>query len=378
MNSPKLDYKKLIFLDGLRGLAALYVMIGHARWLLWEGFQQYSAHSADYTLWNKALVYFLTIFRYGHEAVLFFFVLSGFVIHLKYSFKIKTEPFQSFDFWNYLYRRAKRIYPPFLYALLITFLFDFLGNNILGFESIYSSNTLYPLINKNIHLNVQGTTFIGNLFFLIDAYVPAFGTNNPLWSLKYEWWFYMIYPLFWLISRRSIFLATAIMFILFIGSFFPSIWPIKLLQQIFGLMLSWWMGALLADIYTGRIKINFKWLTPLTILIIPSLLKWIVDPIISDTLIALGFSGIIAICFFLQEKNIELKPLNQLKWLGDMSYTLYVIHFPILVFISGWIIQRNTHLPSHFAWVAFGIITTMIFAWISHYIVEKPFLRKRT
>src|SRR5665213_1414486 len=32
--------KYLQFLDGLRGLAALYVMVGHARWLLWEGYRE--------------------------------------------------------------------------------------------------------------------------------------------------------------------------------------------------------------------------------------------------------------------------------------------------------------------------------------------------
>lgn len=377
MNSSKLDYTKLLFLDGLRGLAALYVMIGHARWLLWEGFQQYYIHPKDYTLWNKSLAYFFAGFRYGHEAVLFFFVLSGFVIHLKYAYRLKAGSQKKFDLLDYLFRRVKRIYPPFLYALLITFIFDWIGFKILGYQDIYLSNTVYPVINKDVQFHTEGITLLGNLFFLIDAYVPAFGTNGPLWSLKFEWWFYIIYPLFFGLSRRSIYQATSLMFILFIASFFPFIWPLKLLQQVFGLMLSWWMGVLLADIYVGRIKLNFKWLIPLSILIIPSLLRLIPNPIMSDTLMAIGFSGVVALCFYLQKQKFNLTLFERLKWLGDMSYTLYVTHFPILVLLSGWLLHTNNYLPKHFGWVFIGAFATMLFAWGSHYLVEKPFVRKR-
>ncbi|MBO9660262.1 MAG: acyltransferase family protein, partial [Chitinophagaceae bacterium] len=77
--------KSLAFLDGLRGIAALYVMIGHARWLLWEGGAAFQSHMQDYSVWGKMQVYFFGLFKYGHQMVLFFFVLSGFVIHLKQS-----------------------------------------------------------------------------------------------------------------------------------------------------------------------------------------------------------------------------------------------------------------------------------------------------
>ena len=81
-----------MFLDGFRGLAAFYVMVGHARWLLWEGYSQgFQKHPESYTAINKALMYFFSLFKYGHEAVLFFFVLSGFVIHLRYAKRIAEQ-----------------------------------------------------------------------------------------------------------------------------------------------------------------------------------------------------------------------------------------------------------------------------------------------
>src|SRR5262245_6559353 len=75
------DASSLAVLDGLRGLAAAYVMVGHARWLLWEGYAKgYALHPSDYSFFQKGLVYFFAFFKFGEEAVLFFFVLSGFVI----------------------------------------------------------------------------------------------------------------------------------------------------------------------------------------------------------------------------------------------------------------------------------------------------------
>jgi len=115
----KINPHDLLFLDGLRGLAALFVMIGHARLLVWEGFSEgYELHPESYNAFNKMLVYFFSLFatKYGHQAVLFFFVLSGFVIHLKYAARLTADPNHKFDHLNYFTRRIRRIYPPLIFA----------------------------------------------------------------------------------------------------------------------------------------------------------------------------------------------------------------------------------------------------------------------
>jgi peptidoglycan/LPS O-acetylase OafA/YrhL len=65
-------------LDVLRGFAALYVMIGHAVWLLWVGYHPYLATGG-----HRALAYASELTRFGHQAVLLFFLLSGFCIHYR-------------------------------------------------------------------------------------------------------------------------------------------------------------------------------------------------------------------------------------------------------------------------------------------------------
>jgi peptidoglycan/LPS O-acetylase OafA/YrhL len=83
--TDKTRNSQLVFLESLRGLAALYVVIHHARWFLWEGYSKgYLKHPEAFNYFNKALMYFFSLFVYGHEMVVFFFVLSGFVIHLRY------------------------------------------------------------------------------------------------------------------------------------------------------------------------------------------------------------------------------------------------------------------------------------------------------
>src|SRR5688500_13799557 len=142
----------LSYLNSLRGIAAIYVMVGHARWLLWEGYNSgYLKHPEDYTYFDKFLVYFFSLFSSEHQAVIFFFVLSGFLIHLGYSYKLSGNVNASFDYRNYLFRRVRRIYPPLLFTLLITFLLDSMGSYFQ--YSIYFQGTPSPFINKYVEFS---------------------------------------------------------------------------------------------------------------------------------------------------------------------------------------------------------------------------------
>jgi peptidoglycan/LPS O-acetylase OafA/YrhL len=365
-----LDKNALKFLDGLRGLAAFYVVVGHARWLLWEGFSNFQGHNEQYVWWDQVLAYGLVAFRYGHEAVLFFFVLSGFVIHLRYAKKWREDASVPFDWLNYLKRRVRRIYPPFLLSLVLAFLLVLIGRQA-GF-SIYRAATPYPLINQNIQPAIDFQTLLGNLGFLMGTYVPVFGTNGPLWSLKYEWWFYMVYPLSAVLNRRNIYPATVLVLFLFMASFSPAYWPVKLLQEVASLLLSWWLGVLLAEVWVGRIRLHWGYLMLLTPVLSLGLLGTGQHPVVNDTFCALGFMGLLAFCFWLQIQGVQLIALDRLKWLGDCSYTLYIVHFPVLVWLSGWVIQSKGQLPAHFWYVM-----VVILAWLLHFVVEKPFVSRK-
>ncbi|MCP9756929.1 acyltransferase [Lacihabitans sp. CCS-44] len=365
-------------LDGLRGLAALYVMIGHARWLLWEGYSEgYLKHTTEYDWIDKLSMYFLSIFKFGHESVLLFFVLSGFVIHKGYVKKFLSDPWQKVNIRQFYIKRIRRIYPPFLFALCLTGLLDFIGRNY-GF-SIYTGNTPNEGINITVgNQSLSFSTFIGNVFFLFKEYVPIFGTNGPTWSLKLEWWFYMIYPIFLLFSRKHIYYSTFLIVVLFVLVNYTSFWTETLSKSVFSAIISWWAGVILAEIYSKRIGIGllkFAFMNILGFILLPFL------PVYShlyDFRIALLLTAVISILLYFQTKNISLKLIEIFKFFGDFSYTLYIIHFPVLVFISGVVLKfSQNQLPKHSFFVFLGIFVSLIMAYLTHFIVELPFMKPK-
>ena len=363
---------KLAFLDGFRGLAALYVLVFHARWLLWEGRAAYEAHRQGYSAAGRILVELLTAFRWGHEAVIFFFVLSGFVIHLRYAIRL-TDGSRGFDFWPYLARRARRLYPPLAAALLLTLALDGVGRALA--LPTASGTTLYPVINAGIGSDHSPLTALRNLAFIMD---PVFGSDRPLWSLGYEWYFYLIYPAVFLIARRSRVGATlSLVGLSILGN--AHVWPTSLawLGNVFKLMIVWWLGALLAERFAGRLQVGYRKLR--WFVLVPAVLvarPW--GPFAHDLFVGLGFFGLIAACLARLERGRLLAVFASLRPLGDMSYTLYVLHFPILVLMSGWLMKaRGGPLPGSVAWAGFGIAVSLMVAWALHLVVEKPFMARR-
>src|SRR5260221_6199720 len=88
VSEPAFASPNLRSLDALRGLLACYVVMGHARWLLWAGFSEWNKRS--HHAWTNVLAYASASLRYGHEAVMVFFVLSGFFIHLRTAQRMAT------------------------------------------------------------------------------------------------------------------------------------------------------------------------------------------------------------------------------------------------------------------------------------------------
>ena len=374
MNQTK---NSTLFLDGIRGLAAFYVMVGHSRWLLWEGYSLgFQQHPEQYNFVEKLLMYFLSAFRYGHEAVLLFFVLSGFVIHLRYSKMLVLNNQSDFDLSDYFIRRIKRILPPLLLAISLTFVLDSIG---LWLQlPIYTQSTLYATINANVTAEHGISTLFGNLLFVMKFYVTPFGTNGPLWSLAYEWWFYMLYPILFVVIRRSFGLATLLVIGLYI---FINILPFReeLSFQVLSFLPIWWMGVILSEIYTGRAKFKFAYLTPFTLLLIVPLATSIQFRLYSVNQIiwGLGFMGLFSLLFSIQERGFSLPLLNRLKPLGDISYSLYVVHMPILVLMSGLLMSQSMVLPQNMIYIFIGILLSIVLAILSYHLVEKPFVRNR-
>jgi peptidoglycan/LPS O-acetylase OafA/YrhL len=162
---------RLVYVDALRGLAALTVLFHHTTTLFPSVYARLAADPAGY----RAAMF---ISDRNYEAVLLFFVLSGFTIRLS----VGCAGFiTAADINVYLYRRFKRILPLFVVALALTALLGALGRHL--DEPAFSLRTL-----------------VGNLLFLQTPaplrgvwFVP-YGENGPLWSLSFEMFYYLFFP----------------------------------------------------------------------------------------------------------------------------------------------------------------------------------------
>jgi peptidoglycan/LPS O-acetylase OafA/YrhL len=363
-----------LFLDGLRGFAALYVLLCHARMFLWEGYSKgFLLHKNEYSIVNKISVYLLTAVRFGHEMVLLFFVLSGFLIHLKYAKNIANNESDKFNWPDYIKRRLKRIYPPFLFSILLTYCLDHIGH--LYFPNPYNKVDPNDFSIGNAY---DIKTLLGNLVFLMQVNVDPWGSNTPTWSLKFEWWFYMLYPFVLFVNRKSVLYSFMLVGGLFLISFFQPLWMPELFKQIFAAIICWWLGAVLADVYNDRISISFGTLSLFSFLL-PLLAVYSVSNIqLHDLLWSIGFMGLIALLFHLKSKGISTNLLDKMKFLGDFSYTLYIIHFPILVLLSGVLLKYTKgQYPQHLGYVLIGSLFCLIISYLLHFVVEKPFIKQK-
>src|SRR6266566_1837356 len=180
-SAPRLEY-----LDGLRGAAALYVVLFHAA----AGFT-----AKDLPAWARVLRHATT---FGHSAVAVFIVLSGYCLMLPAARAGGQLPR---GFGDYIARRARRILPPYSAALFGSLL-------LLGVvpELSIPSGTIW-----DESFPAFGMGPIATHLLVIHNLFPAwvYKINGPLWSVATEWQIYFFFPLLLLpVWRRAGIVAT--------------------------------------------------------------------------------------------------------------------------------------------------------------------------
>ena len=161
--------RRLTTVEAVRGFAATYVVVGHLPVMF--------GPSTEGMRWLLPL-------RFGQEAVTLFFIVSGLVIE----HSMARAPEQGFR--SYFVRRARRIYPVFIAGLILAY--------------------VATCLRHERWADPDWIGLLGNLAMLQDyrdakpgGWFDAYQRSWPLWSLAYEWWFYMLYfPLRALVPER--------------------------------------------------------------------------------------------------------------------------------------------------------------------------------
>jgi peptidoglycan/LPS O-acetylase OafA/YrhL len=170
------------WIDAMRFVAAALVVMEHARDLL---FLTYTEIPGRGPFWQG--FYFVTGF--GSEAVLAFFVISGFWITAAVERRVAAP-----GFWlGYLIDRLSRLLIVLAPALAIGAALDAVSAYLL--QSPYAAGTSGALtLPAPVADSMSFGIWLGNLAFLQSLFVPTFGSNGPLWSLAYEFWYYVWFP----------------------------------------------------------------------------------------------------------------------------------------------------------------------------------------
>jgi peptidoglycan/LPS O-acetylase OafA/YrhL len=301
-------------LDASRALAAIYVVVHHVT---------NSMH-----LTSKAAL----VFRFGQEAVIVFFLLSGFVI-------FANERYRAADIKGYTFRRVRRIYPPIVFAMIVSTLVAFYNGDLA--ERFRGSELISTL------LSVQDISSL-KPGVISDPYLG----NAPLWSLSYEVAFYAMFPValrLWVAhptpALHGFGAMSCIAYAIF--ALFPNHWCLVIAY--FSL---WWTGAAAAAAYLegGRtvrsLAIPLFWLMALTA--IAGVVALIEGPHRSGVYPLLparhfGFAVLLLlVCFGPIGGRIArlcARRAHIFAAIASISYGLYVLHYPLMV---QWTVARSS------------------------------------
>lgn len=177
-------------LDLLRGLAAIVVCLEHWRNLLFVDYPTVAQHRTLF-----AVPYVLS--GAGHQAVIIFFVLSGYLIGGSV-FRMFAQ--NRWSWKRYMTHRLVRLWLVLLPALVLGGALDLLGITLGRAPALYAGQVQNHMLS-NVSQALTPGIFAGNLLFVQGIFVATLGSNGALWSLANEFWYYILFPLC-IASRR--------------------------------------------------------------------------------------------------------------------------------------------------------------------------------
>ncbi|MGC4079574.1 MAG: acyltransferase [Rubrivivax sp.] len=327
-------------LDLLRGISAIAVLAQHLRGIC------FGAPRPDVRTVAKG-VYFLT--GLGHAAVIFFFVLSGFFIGTSVLDSVAARRW----LWrHFLLRRLTRLWVVLIPVLVITFALDSMGMHLFGDEgTIYSGKLVELWSAAGARETLSIRVFFGNLFFLQEMRTSVYGTNGALWSLGYEFWCYLLFPLFVLAFARSSSWKTRGLATLGVLAIFGITNNLPLIKY-FGL---WLFGAIVAAVWRVAAKrwaSTGPWLGFASVLLAGAVAfdRVARGEVWADFALAAA-TAIFMIVLLARAAQGRCAPVGEryqrfATTLAGFTYTLYLVHFPIVVFFSAACIRAERWDPT--------------------------------
>lgn len=294
----------------LRGIAALLVVVYHL------GFGDGTHFEIEIT----------PFFRRGYLWVDLFFILSGFII--SYTSGDVNAGSGAPAIRGFLIRRVARIYPLHIVALAYLLLFVAVTSIIArsAGESPWSAQSIAQLGAQATLLSAWGI-------------IPGVGWNIPSWSISAEMVAYLAFPVLMTVTRTSV---GRLMLVLAAISFYVTIGAMTgVLDITQGVALLRALAGFSLGVILNHERARFAALGDTTLSVIQSgALVWILVVMAipsNDSLAIPAFVALIGSTWMDRGIVAQMLAFKPLQWLGEISYSVYLIHVPILATLSfGW------------------------------------------
>lgn len=379
-------------LTGLRGIAALFIILNHIQ-LLYHSFFNYNFAFKHY---------FICCGIIGMDL---FFILSGFVIYYNYADKIRESAKDGI--LKFLIARFARLYPLY-FVFIIGF---FIYNLITGYHNTNMVNANFATLPAFL-LGVQSWIYA---FLYNIPVVHLQGSANISWSISTEFGLYLFFIPFviYMFKKRTIksslalfifsitaYAALAIFLYKcniinplltnlfgFSKSITPQNWVINMFP-LGGRMFQFMSGCAIAQFYIcAKDKFNkniykvLSYFSSIAIFLCMMNSGWmstIANENISHTT-AYMFSFIVfsLLCsvfvFSITLGGAAFLRVKQIVWLGEISYSSYLLHIIFILIFK----NNGHHISSYLLNICAFILFTYIIAWLSYKYFEMP-MRKKT
>ncbi len=293
----KCQQDKILYLESLRGIAALVVVIHH---------------------FNVSSIFNNQFTQHGWLFVDFFFVLSGFVVAMNYQEKIKT----SNQLINFQIRRFLRLYP-----LHLLMLFAFLGVEL----TKYIVQVEFDMVATNQAFSINNlSSFLENIFLVQNLFNETLTWNLPSWSISSEFYVYLVFGFLTLAFHNRKLLLLALFVFLSLGSFIFLVENSMSTENgFFRCTYSFFLGSLIFNFYK-----HFDYKIPSSIsycllLIAISLVTFSMGKdSVMTALTPIAFALLILSLVMSKGNSFLKRILNNtfLIYLGTISYGVYMIH----------------------------------------------------
>jgi peptidoglycan/LPS O-acetylase OafA/YrhL len=319
------------------------------------------------------LAAFYAVTGLAHSAVVVFFVLSGYLIGGPALGRVWAGTWSG---RRYVVHRVTRLWTVLVPALALTLIWDAVGHraNAAAYQGAYASLLISgpSATSPAVH---GWTVVLGNLLGLQTIVVPVLGSNGPLWSLANETWYYLLGGLlFWsgmLRPRSAVWIGV---WVLVAG----LCWWLPAGMKWAGCL--WFAGALAERWHAWRhpsprwawfaLGVTAMFAEAIVTLLMrqASSTDWVIGALVAVALPCLASSPPLGTVY-----------ARVATWTSDISYTLYLTHFPAAFALYAWLLAPWQGEPNLWTAALFagGVATLLLYATVLWWLIERrtPILR---